>query len=189
MIHGTPQVFHKVRGIYIHIPKCAGTSIEKTLGGPSFGGHSFATSIRQHYPREWKSYYKFTIVREPLSRFASAYYYLRNRGVHKALQNDKIHKSKDINDYVQNWYRTDNVLHMMPQVNFICERGKPIVDVYKFEELETSWRTILMKLNQHYTPLPLMNKSKDYITRYDGKSLAILREVYKEDFSLLDYNY
>lgn len=187
MIHGKPQIFRELRCIFIHVPKCAGTSIEKTLGDNSYGGHSYARSIRERYPNEWKNYYKFSIVREPLSRFASAYYYLRNRKVHPALMNDNIHKSKDINDYVQNYFCSNDTLHMYPQVNFISDGSKILVDTYRYEELESSWKTILMKLNQHYKPLPMMNKSKDYTITYDRKSLDKLYEVYKKDFEWLGY--
>jgi hypothetical protein len=187
MIHGTPQIFHNVRGIFIHIPKCAGTSIEKTLGGMEFGGHSYARSIRDKYPDEWERYYKFTIVRDPLTRFASGYNYLRQRGVHPALMNDNIHKSKDINDYIQNYFCSEDTLHLFPQVNFISDGEKILVDTYRYEELESSWKTILMKLNQHYKPLPCMNKSRDYTISYDKESLKILEEIYKKDFEWLGY--
>ena len=187
MIHGTPQIFHESRSIFIHVPKCAGTSIEKTLGGREFGGHSYATSIREKYSREWERYYKFSIVREPLSRFSSAYRYLKERRYHKALSNDKIILSRDINDYIQNYFLKDSVLHLQQQVNFICDGDKILVDTYPFEDLENSWKTILMKLNQHYKPLPTMNKSKDYTITYDRDSLNILEEVYKKDFELLGY--
>jgi hypothetical protein len=187
MIHGTPQVFHNVRGIFIHIPKCAGTSIEKTLGGQEFGGHSTARGIRDKYPNEWERYYKFTIVRDPLTRFASGYHYLRERRYNPALQNHNIILSKDINDYIQNYFLEDNVLHLWKQMDFISEGGKILVDTYRYEELESSWKTILMKLNQHYKPLPLMNRSRDYTISYDKESLKILEEIYKKDFEWLGY--
>jgi hypothetical protein len=187
MIHGTPQIFHNVRGIFIHIPKCAGTSIEKTLGGQEFGGHSTVKGIREKYPMEWNQYYKFTIVRDPLTRFASGYHYLKQRVSNNALQNDKILLSRDINDYIQNYFLEDNVLHLWKQMDFISEGGRILVDTYPYEELEKSWRTILMKLNQHYKPLPLMNKSKDYTISYDSSSLKILYDYYKWDFEELGY--
>lgn len=187
MIHGTPQIFHESRSIFIHVPKCAGTSIEKTLGGSQYGGHSFGRSIRDKFPKEWKRYYKFGIVRDPLTRFGSAYYYMKERGLSKVLANDKILLSKDINDYIQNYFLKDNVLHMWRQTDFVCDANEPIVDIYKYEELEKGWKEILMKLNQHYKPLPKMNKSKDYTFSYDNQSLEILYKYYERDFKLFGY--
>lgn len=187
MIHGTPQVFHQTRSIFIHVPKCAGTSIEKTLGGKEFGGHSTAQSIKKRFPKEWEIYYKFGIVREPISRFYSGYWYLKQRPVIPALSNHNIILSKDLDDYIQNYFLKDNVLHLWKQKDFICDNNKPLVDIYKFEDLERGWKEILMKLNQHYQPLPLMNKSKDYSNAISNESLMILRDFYKEDFEIFNY--
>ncbi len=187
MIHGTPQIFDDLKCIFIHVPKCAGTSIEKTLGGSQYGGHSFGRTIRRDNPQKWNEYYKFGIVRDPLTRFGSAYYYMKERGLSKVLANDKILLSKDINDYIQNYFLKDNVLHMWKQTDFVCDVHKPIVDIYKYEELEKGWKEILMKLNQHYKPLPKMNKSKDYTFSYDNQSLKILYKYYERDFKLFGY--
>jgi len=187
MIHGTPQIFDDSKSIFIHVPKCAGTSIEKTLGGPSFGGHSYATSIRKHHRNKWDRYYKFGFVRDPLTRFGSGYYYLRQRGRSKVLNNELILLSRDINDYIQNYFLEDNVLHLWKQTDFVCDELTPIVDIYKYEELETSWELIQDKLGVTKKPLPLMNKSKDYTFTYDLKSMEILRKFYKWDFEVFGY--
>lgn len=187
MIHGTPQVFHESRSIFIHVPKCAGTSIEKTLGGKGYGGHSFARTIREKYPKEWERYYKFGFVREPISRFCSGYYYLKQRPLIPALNNGNILLSRDLDDYIQNYFLKDNVLHLWKQSLFLCDGKTPLVDIYKFEELQKGWKEILIKLNQHYKPLPLINKSKDYNINIKNKSMEILRDYYKDDFILFDY--
>lgn len=187
MIHGTPQIFHESNSIFIHVPKCAGTSIEKTLGGREFGGHSYARSIKERYPKEWNEYYKFGFVRDPLTRFASGYRYLKERRYHGALSNDKILLSRDINDYILNYFLKDDVLHLHPQNLFLCDKGKILVDIYKYENLESSWKEILSHLDVKYKPLPLMNKSKDYTVTFEKVSLEILEEYYKDDFILFDY--
>ena len=188
MIHGTPQIFEELQTIFIHIPKCGGTSIEKTLGGSKYGGHSFASTLKIKYKEIWESYYTFTIVREPFSRFASAYNYLKQRNLNPALQNKNILLSKDINDYIVNYFRTDSVLHMLPQYNFITDNDEIIVDdVFKYEELENSWKKILTKLNVPIKELPHMNKTKKYSIEYSKESMDILYEYYKKDFELLHY--
>ena len=189
MIHGTPQIFHNIKAIFIHIPKTAGTSIERTLGNTQFGGHSYAKTIKKKYPEEWNNYYKFTIVRDPFTRFASAYYYLKQKSVHPALLNNNIHISRDINDYIQNYFSLSDTLHMKPQVDFISEEEEILVDTYPYEDLENSWISILSRLSLNFIPLPVFNKSNTYKINYDSKSISILEEMYKEDFKLLNGAY
>jgi hypothetical protein len=91
--------------IFIHIHKCAGTSVELVLGdimqwndiilGSTRSGyadkihrhyreefglykHSYATDVKRVVGDEiWKSYFSFSIVRHPLDRMISIYEYLR----------------------------------------------------------------------------------------------------------------
>jgi len=58
--------------VFVHNPKCAGTSARKALG--------FSIDTADHrYPaaylrkNEWESYYVIVVVREPISRLLSAY--------------------------------------------------------------------------------------------------------------------
>lgn len=87
------------RLIFVHIPKCAGTSVERTLlevsgreheplettllqknrnplkGPPSFGHLRAEDYVKKGHvsPQEWRQCFKFAIVRNPLARLVSAY--------------------------------------------------------------------------------------------------------------------
>ncbi|WP_413442326.1 sulfotransferase family protein [Synechococcus sp. MIT S1220] len=54
--------------IFLHIPKCAGQSVEKALGFK----HQHRHHKRNDLPENWFEYLRFTFVRHPLSRFLSA---------------------------------------------------------------------------------------------------------------------
>ena len=54
--------------IFLHIPKCAGQSVEKALGFR----HQHRHHKRRDLPQDWSDYLRFTFVRHPLSRFLSA---------------------------------------------------------------------------------------------------------------------
>ena len=56
--------------IFIHIPKTAGTYVERYLKTNNTGDATYIY-YKETYPDEWKSYKKFSIVRNPISRFVS----------------------------------------------------------------------------------------------------------------------
>jgi len=62
------------RAIFIHIPKCAGTSIAHALYGHSCW-HWTAEDLRFINREKFDSYLKFSIVRNPWSRLFSAFSY------------------------------------------------------------------------------------------------------------------
>jgi hypothetical protein len=93
------------RMAFIHIPKCAGTSVRKqldpidTTGGVFYpmidhpvlgrihGSHIPLAFLRDHYPAEFaklERYRSFALIREPLGRFASAAFQ-RLKGHHRVV--------------------------------------------------------------------------------------------------------
>ena len=69
---GSINVDHERKVIFVHNPKCAGTSLKAALG--------FDVNGADHrYPEdyvtkaEWENYYKICCVREPFSRLLSSY--------------------------------------------------------------------------------------------------------------------
>ena len=54
--------------IFLHIPKCAGQSVQQALGVR----HQHSHHKRNDLPEDWQTYLRFTFVRHPISRFLSA---------------------------------------------------------------------------------------------------------------------
>lgn len=68
------MINHKYRCIFIHIPRCAGTTMEHTIHVPSNDQetkHLSAFEAKVLYADHWDSYYKFSFVRNPYTRFMS----------------------------------------------------------------------------------------------------------------------
>jgi hypothetical protein len=65
--------FHHL--IFIHVPKCAGMSVEAALGGLPIRQrreqHATGAELRERYPDEWAAYHRFAIVRHPVERCRS----------------------------------------------------------------------------------------------------------------------
>ena len=73
------MISHKYKCIFIHIPKTGGTSIENALLGgkkqPTRIKHKRAKDYLKQYPKEWKQYFKFTVIRNPWDWMVSWYYW------------------------------------------------------------------------------------------------------------------
>ena len=69
------MIAHPHHLIFIHVPKCAGMSVEDALGGlprqQLREQHATARELRDRYPDEWAAYHRFAIVRNPVDRCRS----------------------------------------------------------------------------------------------------------------------
>lgn len=146
---------HEKRLIFIHIPKTAGTSIYKSLGvknssfNNKFEAHKSIECHKKQYKEYWDSYLKFTVVRDPIDRFISAYKYMRmkenfwhsqiNPNKHPIHEHCKICNSLNINQYISYLYETpkNHSGTTLPQIFFIVNKYKKIeVDyIAKYENL------------------------------------------------------
>lgn len=189
MLYPNPQRFDHLRCFFVHCPKVAGTSIEKTLAAPdqTVGGHSTAAAMRHKWPQEWEDYFTFSVVRDPVSRFLSAYSYLTGHANHPALMNDRVKAFPSLEAFVESFEGDkvlQNIVHFMPQHEFICDRhGSILVDyVAKYEDLEKEWRYICRVLGVTLT-LPRLNLSKQ--TFYPTSQVKeMVKRVFAQDFSL-----
>jgi hypothetical protein len=81
------MISHKHRCIFIHIPRCAGTSIETWIVGQDWWfidpstKHLLASQAKALYADFWDSYFKFAVVRHPIARVASCLKYADHFGL------------------------------------------------------------------------------------------------------------
>lgn len=140
------------RAIFFHIPKCAGISVARELFGCRAGGHftlhNYQTAFSQ---REFLSFYKFTFVRNPWDRLASAYFFLRGGGLTELdHQNSErtVCRFSDFTAFVEGYIaRCDftEILHLRSQHSFLCasDRSPPEVDfIGRFERLSDDFAKI-----------------------------------------------
>lgn len=174
------------------MPKTAGTAIENilALGSPiqGYGGHSTALGIKKHFPLLFRKYYKFAFVRNPYTRIASAYFYLKNIKGGGEHQNDLILLSKNINDYIENYLLKESIIHLWPQFHFLTGvYGNILVDnIFKFENLDEEWSRICNKLNINYSlPHIRVSQKENYIL--SPNSIKIINSFYEKDFKLFGY--
>ena len=61
-------ILPKRRLLFLHIPKCAGQSVQKAFGVVHHHQHHKLND----FPEDWQDYFRFTFVRHPVHRFFSA---------------------------------------------------------------------------------------------------------------------
>ncbi|MDH3378911.1 MAG: sulfotransferase family protein, partial [Gammaproteobacteria bacterium] len=80
------MISHKLKIIFIHVPRTAGTSIEMALIGKDWWDvdpdtkHIDWVKAKEVYAEYWDKYLKFSVVRNPWDWLASLYSSHRRRG-------------------------------------------------------------------------------------------------------------
>jgi chondroitin 4-sulfotransferase 11 len=191
-------ISEKHKAIFIHIPKNAGTSIINALEMER-SYHRKITYYIENHNHEYNSYFKFAISRNPWDRVVSCYEYARSEksywhasegnsiaGVHPDYEILKDMSFKDtVNLLIESPYTLKHPGWRL-QSEFIISNGEIVLDeIYKAEEL--------YKLEEKFDiKLPFLNKSRDdysYKKYYNKKTAAIIKDIYKKDIELFNYNF
>jgi len=187
--------------LFIHIPKVAGSSIEKALYGTKGKvTHKLAIEHRKENENLFEKKFKFGFVRNPYDRFISAYEYLRQGGRNdfdRSWSEKYLLPYKSFDDFVLSLENEDirqkiiNWIHFKPQYLFVCDEKKNLIVNFigKYENLEEDFNLIQKRLGLSIK-LPYENKTptrKDFKIYFNDKTKKIIEDIYKDDFELFDY--
>jgi hypothetical protein len=191
----------KIKCIFIHIPKCAGISVGQSLFGSYAGWHLRAAAYQLIYsPKELAQYFKFTFVRNPWDRLASAFYFLKSGGINdidRAFADQHLAGYNDFNTFVTDWINPENIklyYHFRPQVDFLCTNGRPpwVDFIGFFENLAADFVYVRDRLAVQ-ADLGFLNRTKservDYRSLYNDRTIQIVADVYAEDIAMLQYTF
>ncbi|MCV3463911.1 sulfotransferase family protein [Campylobacter lari] len=194
--------FHdKYKCIFIHVPKVAGSSIERVIYQTDrwLVGHVKASDYVKLDRAKFESYFSFGFVRNPYDRVVSAYHYLKNDSpdpldIKWGKLNIRDLEFKEFVLKLQDDEFRQNILrknHFYFQNKYLCDENMNILVnfVGKFEQLNSDFKKILGILNRKDS-LIHVNKSKhcDYRDYYNYETYKIIREIYKNDFEIFDYD-
>lgn len=200
------MISHKHKCIFIHIPKAAGTSIESffldDLGLDFEDKHSLIIGIstnlylaprvvshltandmlNQHYISNdlFDSYYKFSIVRNPISRLYSTYKYW---GFEPVISFDTFIKTvlkKLIHSEKYGFFlksQTDFLYNDVKEKNLMDFTGK-------FEDIKSDFKIISQTLNFNKFDLPYKNKAKEKASFLRG-----LKRIYDNNELITKVNF
>lgn len=177
---------------FVHINKCGGTSVEKTLGIPKI--HDTALERRGKVGADrWDQMFTFTIVRHPYDKVCSHYRYRI-----KTNQTDMGEAAISLNDWVLRAYGEkdpayyDKPLMFAPCIDWITdERGKIIVDhIAKLEEIDSEWPAIAKRIGIT-AELPKANTTKRAGAAREllsEEARALIDTLFDEDFTEFGYS-
>lgn len=206
------------KGVFVHIPKCGGVSIEKTihkaLGGDnvisynkliSFSGkegdilerrltlHSKLSDYRYYLGNDLKDYFVFGVVRNPWRRMVSHWEYIINN-----MYNGHKHKNHklDFNDFVQ-LYETSLIPHNLKYDDYLDDGLRSKVNfVGKLENIENDIVTISDGLGLDLTDLlhmnqtdPLLKIHKNWKDYYTPGTIDMVYNICKEDIKKYNYEF
>ena len=166
--------------IFVAVPKTGSTSIEKML--ERYSDEELEEGKTKHVAfrdiKDIESYHKFCFFRNPWDRIVSLYHY--------QLRNDGIFLSRRVRDvsfdeWLKKCVQQSIGAVFRRQTDYILERGKliPNISIYKFEEIDDSWKHICKTLDLEWSPLPHTNKSKHkHYSEYYNDETRHLVEIY-----------
>ena len=170
--------------IFVHVPKCAGMTIELALGGlpvpqrpeQHFTSHQYA----RYHPELWRSLHRFTVVRDPITRCLSYTRFFRRW--------DAVWR-KHLSDVPDDVLLRD--LLMSPNLMTTHNPSRMLTgdeEVLKVEELATTWPAFAKRFGLPHT-LPHRNASPR-ATQRDAVSPAtqlMIAARFPDDFERFGY--
>jgi len=186
------NVLHERKLIFIHNPKCAGTSVKRALGMPAgtMADHRIPSSLVHR--KTWESYFSFVVVRNPFERLVSAYAYHTSPS-YRGFFTKRYPQLKelDLPTYFDLMRKEPTAIR--PQVDYIAHgRSLKLVDrICRMERL-TDDLAELFSLIGLDVELPHENRSshKPYRDCFRDDEFAIrVQKYYQADLDELGYEF
>ena len=206
------MISHEHQCIFVHVPRCGGTSIEKAIWGQhqteehlrhgfisryenkyQTGGlqHLLAWQIRAETGEPvFNDYFKFTVVRNPWDKLVSQYHFMAKR--EDLRQFIGMNADDDFTAYLE---LIQKKLHVQweHQHKFIFdENGKSMVDfVGRYEQYDRVAAWLLNRFGIRRGKLTHRNKSqrRPHHEYYNDDSRERVAQMYAKDIELFQYTF
>ena len=198
------MIFHKHQLVFIAIPKTATTSVWWLLKNRTDGwsGHQHI-SMLDLYKENDKDlvdfYHSFTIVRNPYTKFVSAYKHMKKNnnlcGNSTPLEMLKYlyGKMQESENKILERHSVDDV--WVPQNQWCCIHKIPVVDrIMRYESLESEWKGFVEFQNSRITisnisdQLPHHNVGDDTDIILGEEEKKYIQKIYRNDFEIFGYS-
>lgn len=192
-------IFHSYKTVFIHIPKCGGSSVEEAFDINTHINDTFCEDTMfgensQHYTydeilrkskKDVSKYFSFAFVRNPWSRLVSEYFWRRN----------VMNTFKDCSflEFIKNIVPTHKGVHFKQQSEFILDINDNILIDYvgKIETFDTDWQHVCNTIDKDTSSLCKVNSTqhKHYTKYYNNESREIVATLYARDIKCFNYNF
>jgi len=187
------------RCIFVHVPRVAGTSINRALYGRTLGHYS-AADIRRRFPDLYERSFVFAFVRNPWDRVLSAYRFaVRGRTESMGMRNPiqyQIREFETFERFLFEWLakrdtcKSDFVFQ--PQHIFVLDsRGEQIVDfVGRFESLSADINYVesCLECSLDVAHCNRAGEVGAYRDAYTSKSMIeVVQRIYQQDIQQFNY--
>jgi hypothetical protein len=208
------MISDKHKCIHIHIPKCAGTSIDKAICGrvtnefdkknKLWKQHATAQQAKKYYASEkqWNDYFKFAIIRNPFDRIVSSYNWLCRKIKpsnfrDRLLFKDFIYRRGKFKDLLNSSLiiKKENRYHQIrSSTDYIMDENDNIIVDYigRFENLKDDWNFICEKIGTKIELVHHNKHSRDhkhYRDYYDDETREFVAKACEKDLKLFGYEF
>lgn len=180
------HAYETVGVVYVEVPKAGATSIKWALspfkGGPPeptedihrWTGYIEAEDVSHLYrwlSTRWSSYFRFTVLRDPIARFVSFYRWLpRDQQI-------------DLERFILAGGWRDNI-HAIPQTAIVGTDLARFDYIGRTEDM-AEVQAVLREHLDRPVVVPWLNAAKAKVPEVSELAEAMLREFYAEDYDVL----
>lgn len=192
--------------LFIHVPKTGGTALEAYFSKIGLKGYfdppnympvrPYLKVPPAHYDYGYcnrlfnlDNLYSFAVVRHPVKRIVSEYKWAREK-MTLPEQVARMDFAAYIRYMLEQYRRDENIAagHFKPQIRFV---GEKVTKIFKYEVgLDNVVRQVLRDVgltSEGLPALPVVNKSSAATVVPSAEDIALIREVYAEDFKAFGY--
>lgn len=197
---------------FLHVPKTGGMAVRNSLRNAfrdrfsplvHRGKRKMSLARRLQLINTDRDKATFALIREPLERLVSAYFYLKNGATAHTGRDQRdadrsVNRYDGLDDFIQNGLRLymGNQVHLRPQAFWMRARNRKkdetkwqLVDdiqLFRYEDMHTKFAT---ELNEYKPKKPIFFRPKN-VTRNKGKATIsekaknIVYELYAQDYEI-----
>lgn len=182
----------RTEAIFVHIPKTGGKTVIKDFYGlPQhyWFGHAKPDFYKALLgPRRYRNFFKFSIVRDPVDRCRSGFFFGKGGGFDTEHDQEFAKFVKDmsfdefiLDGHLEQW--SDRYI-FEPQSSYLVSEGQMLVDrIYYTGRLERLFRDLKMAVPE----ISHENRSQYKKHKLDQKIVEKIRSVYRKDYEVIDF--